>query len=72
MSEPYGACPAAGRTTLVHPGDSVQTEDFQSKWLLVSDVFGDSLGPGHYYFAGLWDVNGHVYRLPAGDAVVQW
>jgi hypothetical protein len=71
-SEPYGACPAAARTTLVQPGDSVQTEDFQSKWLLVSDVFGDSLGPGHYYFAALWDVNGHVHRLPAGAAVVQW
>ena len=65
------ACPLYGVEMPVQPGESWQAEEF--RWAgPVRMIFGDSLGPMHYYFTARLDINRRYIRVDAGDAVVSW
>jgi hypothetical protein len=64
-------CPAYARGGPLQPGESWLAEEF--RWTgPIRMIFGDSLGPGHYYFSVLFTISGRAPHLDAGDAVVSW
>ena len=60
-------CPDYLGIRVLAPGDSVQPEEFRTRFP-VAEILGDSLPEGHYYFAAAVEVNGDTVRLPAGEA----